>query len=84
MPIIADERRKKNDEHGAHQGQPRTDSEAVRQVISMAVGAAETLVMGVGHVAGRAIAEATRAAEGRVPKAGATARARRRRHRAVA
>lgn len=61
------------------------DSQTVQQVISMAIGAAETLVMGLGHVAGRAIAEATRAAaEERVPKPVAKARGRRRRRRAVA
>ena len=46
------------------------DSETARQVISMAVGAAEALVMGLGHVAGRAIAEATRA-----PRRGTSAEA---------
>jgi hypothetical protein len=39
------------------------DSETAGQVMSMAVGAAEALVMGVGHVAERAIAETARAAE---------------------
>lgn len=39
------------------------DSETAQQVMSMAVGAAEALVMGVGHVAERAIAETARAAE---------------------
>jgi hypothetical protein len=39
------------------------DSETARQVISMAVGAAEALVMRIGHLAKRAIAETARAAE---------------------
>ncbi len=39
------------------------DSETAQQVISVAVGAAEALVMRIGHVAKRAIAETARAAE---------------------
>jgi hypothetical protein len=39
------------------------DSETAQQVMSRAVGAAEALVMGVGDVAERAIAETARAAE---------------------
>ena len=39
------------------------DSETTQQVISMAAGAAEALVMGIGQVAKRAIAETARAAE---------------------
>jgi hypothetical protein len=39
------------------------DTQTAQQLISMAVGGAEALVMGVGHAAERAIAEAGRAAE---------------------
>ena len=39
------------------------DSETAQQAISMAFGAGEALVMRIGHVAKRAIAETARAAE---------------------